>query len=159
ELVRRLWARQTSKTAADELRSPPLLGRDTVPRGAAEDVSVERDLASPGLFALMEAFQKVLKGANLDPVHEISITRMSVSARINQLVDLLRQKRKLTFLELFDDQTTKSRMVVTFLSCLEMTKLGLILVYQAGTHSEIHITAAASIEESDHILTERFTEE
>jgi segregation and condensation protein A len=120
---------------------------------------MERDLASPGLFSLMEAFQKVLKGANLDPVHEISITRISVSERINQLVDLLRNKRQITFLKLFENQHTKSDMVVTFLSCLEMTKLGLILVYQAGTHSEIHITAAASIEEADHILTERFTEE
>jgi segregation and condensation protein A len=159
ELVRRLLEYQKYKTAAEELTSLPLLGRDTFPRGSAEDVSVERDLASPGLFALMEAFQKVLKGADLDPIHEISITRMSVSARINQLVDVLRQKRKLTFLELFDGQSTKSRMVVTFLSCLEMTKLGLIQVYQAGIHSEIHITAAAAIEEADHILTERFTEE
>jgi segregation and condensation protein A len=159
ELVHRLLEYQKYKRAAEELTGLPLLGRDTFPRGSAEDITVERDLASPGLFALMEAFQKILTGANLDPVHEISITRMSVSARITQLVDRLRQKRQLTFLELFEDQHTKSNMVVTFLSCLEMTKLGLILVYQAGTHSEIHITAAAAIEEADHILTERFTEE
>ncbi len=159
ELVRRLLEYQKYKQAAEELTGLPLLGRDSFPRGSAEDIAVERDLASPGLFALMEAFQKILKGANLDPVHEVSITRISVSDRIGQLVDLLRIKRQLTFLELFENQHTKSDMVVTFLSCLEMTKLGLMQVYQAGRHSDIHITAAATIEEADQILTERFAEE
>ena len=159
ELVRRLLEYQKYKNAAEELTALPVLGRDTFPRGSGEDITVERDLASPGLFALMEAFQKVLKGANIDPFHEVSITRISVSERINQLVDRLREKRKLTFLQLFEDQHTRSDMVVTFLACLEMVKLGLMLVYQAGIHSEIHITAATAIAEADHILTERFPEE
>ena len=159
ELVRRLLEYQKYKTAAEELSSLPMLGRYTFPRGIVEDISVERDMAPPGLFALMEAFQKIMTSADEDPMHEVSITRMSVSARINQLVDVFRAKHRITFSGLFDDQRTRSDMVVTFLSILEMVKLGLLKLQQVDIASEIHLTAAPNIEAAEQILADQLAEE
>ncbi len=159
ELVRRLLEYQKYKTAADALAGQPMLGRDMFPRGVAENISVERDMASPGLFALMEAFQKVLTQADIDPIHEVSLTRISVSSRINQIIDILRRRSRVTFEELFEGQRKKSDMVITFLSILEMAKLGLTRVQQVESLSEIHITAAPSIEDAEKILSVNLMEE
>ncbi|MCP4675588.1 MAG: segregation/condensation protein A [Deltaproteobacteria bacterium] len=159
ELIRRLLEYQKYKTAAEKLAIRPMLGRDMFPRGDVENVSVERDLASPGLFALMEAFQKVLKNADVDPSHEVSVTRISVSARINQLIDLMRLKQRLTFKELFEDQRTRADMVVTFLSLLEMTKIGLTKIHQVDIQSEIHLIASSSIGDTEKMPADQLLEE
>ncbi len=159
ELIRRLLEYQKYKTAANELADMPRLGRDTFPRGAAEHIEVEREILAPSLFALMEAFQRILNQADIDPAHEVSVNRISVSARINQLVDIMREKERIGFDELFEDQRTRIDIVVTFMSLLEMVKIGLTRLHQAGTHGEIHITATASIKEADQILANDIVEE
>jgi len=143
ELVRALLEYQKYKTAAEALAALPQAGRDTFtpPQTALPE---ERDLAPPGLFALMEALQQVFAriGAG-DGTQEISVTRISISARISQIYDALRLRKRMPFLELFDGYATRGDVVITFLAILEMTKLGLTLLQQAGPDTEIHITAAA----------------
>jgi segregation and condensation protein A len=149
ELVRRLLEYQKYKKAAGELADRPQLGRDTFPRGGDEKVSVDRDLASPGLFSLMEAFQQILTRSDQELVHEISITRMSISDRINQLVDILKTKHRMAFSELFKGQRSRIELVITFLSLLEMSKLGLVLIHQASIHGDIHISKGSGLEDLD----------
>lgn len=159
ELVRRLLEYQKYKTAADELAERPMLGRDTFPRGFEEEITGEREFRSPGLFSLIEAFQEILKRAKPESSHEVSITRISVSARINQLVDILRKKQHIAFLDLFGDAGTRSDMVVTLLSLLEMSRLGLTRIHQTDLHGEIYITAAPGIENIDQELVDQIEEE
>jgi segregation and condensation protein A len=159
ELVRRLLDYQKYKTAAMELTEMPRLGRDSFPRGATESVQSERELASPGLFALMEAFHKILTKSDKESVHEISISRITVSSRIDQLVDIFRGKSLVAFNDLFEGQLSRADLVVTFLSILEMVKHHLILIHQAGMNTEIHITATDSIKDSDKILRDEIMEE
>ncbi|MDD5308101.1 MAG: segregation/condensation protein A [Deltaproteobacteria bacterium] len=152
ELVRRLLEYQKYKTAAEQIAALPQLGRDTFPRGAAEAVSVDQELQAPGLFALLDAFQDALRRAKIDPTQEISVTRISVSARIIELLDVLRRRPNATFAELFDTEASRSELVVTFLALLEMTRLKLTRLHQAGTHGDIHVVAAASPEEAERVL-------
>lgn len=159
ELVRRLLEYQKYKTAADELLARPQLGRDTFPRGAAETVHVDRQLANPGLYALFEAFRALLDDADEDPMQEISITRMTVTQRIHQLVDTVRERVRLAFTALFEGQSTRSDFVVTFLALLEMTKLGLTLLHQADSHGELYIKASAGMEHAERLLEERALED
>jgi segregation and condensation protein A len=159
ELVRRLLEYQKYKTAALALGELPMLGRDTFPRGGVEEISVDRDIAPPGLFALMEAFQKVLQETDEEQIYEISVTRMSVSDRINQLVDLFRTRRRVTFDDLFVEQRNRPELVVTFISLLEMVKLGLVKVRQVADQSDLHIAAADTIDAVDDIFTEEILEE
>ena len=157
ELVRRLLEYQKYKVAAEELASRPQLGRDTFPK-AAEEISFERELYTPGLFALMEAFRKLVQRAGDETVHEVTLTRISVIERIGQLVDVMRDKRRLTFDELFDGQRAVQDLVVTFLSLLEMTKIGLLRVHQTSALGEIYVTAQ-NIEEAEQIISEKIPEE
>ena len=161
ELVARLLEYQKYKTAALDLADRPMLGRDTFPKGASESVSGERDLAAPGLYALMEAFQKILRSAKVEVSHEVSVDRISITARINQLVDILRERREIVFSDLFKKERTRSDMVITFLSVLEMVKLGLTKIHQTHTQSEIYITATSSIsvEEVSKLLAENLMED
>jgi segregation and condensation protein A len=148
ELVRRLLEYQKYKTAAEALITRPMLGRDTFARGLAEEMSEDRELAAPGLFALLEAFHQIVARVDIDTSHHVTIIRTSVSERINQIVDLLRERRRVLFDDLFEGQQGISDLVVTFLSILEMSKLGLSRVHQAGTHGDIYITASDSLDAS-----------
>jgi segregation and condensation protein A len=159
ELVRRLLEYQKYKTAADDLTARPMLGRDTFPRGACEEMPEDRDLETPGLFALMEAFQKILSRADIDPTHEVSITRISISARIHQLLDVFRTRHRVTFSGLFGDQRTKADMVITFLSILEMVRLGLLKIQQVEDSAEIHVTATSGLAEAEKIMADNIVEE
>jgi segregation and condensation protein A len=159
ELVRALLEYQKYKTAAEQLAGLPQAGRDmfTPPSKPLEE---ERDLAPPGLFALMEALQQVFARVGEDDgSREISVTRISISARIHQIYDTLRGRKRMPFLELFEGHATRSDVVVTFLAILEMTKLGLTRLHQAGPDTEIHITAAAEEADTVRILPDSDVEE
>jgi len=52
-------------------------------------------------------------------VHE----RITLSDRINELVDVLRVRRRVQFEDLFTNVSTRFDLVITFLALLEMTKL------------------------------------
>ncbi|MCK9463651.1 MAG: segregation/condensation protein A [Proteobacteria bacterium] len=160
ELVRALLEYQKYKTAAEALASLPRTGRDTFTAPPVELAAEERDLAPPGLFALMEALQKVFAriGAG-DGSREISVTRISISARIAQIYDMLRLRKRMPFLELFEGHAARGDVVITFLAILEMTKLGLTQLHQAGPESEIHISAAADQEDAVKIIAESNGEE
>jgi segregation and condensation protein A len=155
ELVRALLEYQKYKTAAEALAALPQAGRDTFRAPPIDPGAEERDLAPPGLFALMEALQQVFArvGAG-DGTREISITRISISARISQIYDLLKLRKRMPFLELFHGYATRGDVVITFLAILEMTKLGLTRLHQAGPEAEIHISASADEDSAAKIIAE-----
>lgn len=159
ELVRVLLEYQKYKTAAEEIARLPQAGRDTFtppPRPVEE----ERDLAPPGLFALMEALREVLSRAGPDDAaREISVTQITIRARILQIHDVLRVRRRVPFLELFEGHATRSAIVITFLAILEMTRINLTRLHQAGPDAEIHVSAAAEEVDAQRILSENTLEE
>jgi segregation and condensation protein A len=160
ELIRRLLEYQKFKVAADDLQSRPLLGRDTFPRGRGEThIEEDRGIASPGLFALVEAFQKVLARKKPPHVHEVTVARVSLSDRMKQLLDALRDQESLCFTELFEQDATRADLVVTFLALLELTKLGIMAIHQAGTHSEIHLRATEKIAQAAELLASQQPQE
>jgi chromatin segregation and condensation protein Rec8/ScpA/Scc1 (kleisin family) len=75
-------------------------------------------------------------------IHEVLVERISVGARINEMIDLLQAKTHgWGFAELCDafGPRTKRGVIVTFLSILEMTRLKLIKVQQDDDgHIKIH---------------------
>jgi segregation and condensation protein A len=159
ELVRRLLEYQKYKTAAGALMERPMLGRDMFSRGMMEEISTEREIAPPGLFALIEAFQEVVSRSDENPSHHVNIIRASVTDRINQIVDLLRVRQRLAFTELFSDQHTRSDLVVSFISLLEMSKLGLVRIHQVGFIGEIYISATPNIDGSLDRLADQIEED
>ncbi|MBN2719425.1 MAG: segregation/condensation protein A [Deltaproteobacteria bacterium] len=160
ELVRQLLEYQKYKTAADDLSERPQHGRDVFIRDSVKLKSdADRDLASPGLFALMEALKQILEKVDYSENNpyknnEILITQISLTARIHELVDILQAKERVLFSELFEGIYTRADIITSFLAILEMTKLNLAKIHQAAPNSEIYISVLADKEEAQEVLLE-----
>jgi segregation and condensation protein A len=152
ELVRRLLEYQKYKLAAEQLSERAVLGRDVFVRGIpAPNVDGPAPLAPLGIFKLLDAFQTVLSRAKTTVEHQINFERFSITDRINQLVDVLRARRKLHFEDLFEGQEYRSELIVTFLAILEMTRLRMTRLTQDGPLEPIFIELAVSDEEVDDL--------
>jgi segregation and condensation protein A len=155
ELIRRLLEYQKYKEAAAGLGGRPVVGRNVWTRGSAIELdgegSPEAPLAEVPLFKLVEALADVLRKARIKISHEVIADRLSITDRINQLVDRLEAEGTFSFRSCFDfleDEIARSvtqlkhQVVVTFLAILEMTKLKLIRILQAAESDDITITRA-----------------
>jgi segregation and condensation protein A len=146
ELVRRLLEYQKYKAAAVDLGERGTLGRDVFTRGITEPVPQSvAPFAEVGVFSLLDAFERVLKRANVEINHEVVFDRISITDRIGEINDKLTQRKSMRFDDLFLDGKVPNRfdLVITFLSLLEMCKLRMIRVYQSDPLSPIHIELAS----------------
>ena len=135
DLVERLKEHMRIKAAADKLGERVWLDRDVFVRGGghhelAKAREGQEEVIEAGVFELIEAFQRLMSRRHEQLVLELPKDRVSLEDRISQVLELLRRHQTLTFEELFSDAKTRPRMVVTFLSLLELTRLGLIKLYQ-----------------------------
>jgi len=153
ELVRRLLEYQRFKAAAAEMSLMNEAAQDSFPRPPGPPPPRnEGPLAPFPIHQLVAAFTELLGRRKVKIGHEVTFDRLTITDRINQLTDILRVRRRLTFEELFDDVVTKFDLVITFLALLEMAKLRLTRLYQAGVYASIHIEYTlqeASIDEAD----------
>jgi segregation and condensation protein A len=148
ELIRRLLEYQKYKEAAESLGGRPVVGRNVWTRGAPQedalaenvDPDVQPPLKEIPILALVEALDRALSRAKIRLSHEVSIDRLSVSDRINQLADRLEREGSFTFESCFrflreemSPAQARHEAVVTFLAVLEMARLGLIRVWQELT--------------------------
>lgn len=157
ELVRRLLEYQKYKAAALNLGERSALGRDVFPRGAAEPVpETAAPFAEVGVFALLDAFDKLLKRTKVRLDHEVVFDRISITDRIVELTDRLSVRRAMPFDELFshgEGPPNRFDLVITFLALLEMCRMRLTRLYQSDALAPIHIelvgqdNASAPIEE------------
>jgi segregation and condensation protein A len=153
-LIRRLLEYQKYKQAAEELQARGVAGRDVFTRGAPIEEAVHTGLpplAQVPLFALVEAFQNVLARSKVKLSHDVVHDRITLTDRINELVDILRVRRRVAFEDLFEHQQTRFDLVITFLALLEMTRLRMTRLYQADFDSTIYVefTAQVGSEEDD----------
>ena len=87
---------------------------------------------------LVEAFKKFLERKNLEKPITTKITNKeySVKERKNNIRNILREKKKVLFTELFEENNT-GFIIVTFLSILEMTKEKEVIIKQDTNFSNI----------------------
>lgn len=89
---------------------------------------------------LISAFKKFMDRKEFEkPIHtKITTKELSVSERIVGIRNVLREKNEVKFMELFD-KCSKSYVVVTFLSILEMSKNKEIVIVQENNFENILI--------------------
>ena len=142
-LVRRLIDHQRFKAAAEMLHE-----RETV-RGAqwtrpddrlAEIAGekVEREL-EVDLFSLLRAFQAVLARARERPPIPLPADVVPIETRIEQLLTRLSETEACGFEDLFEDASSRSDLITTFLALLEMIRLKLIRVFQGAPFEAIRV--------------------
>jgi segregation and condensation protein A len=150
ELVRRLLEYQKYKAAAADLAERGTLGRDVFSRGMSEDEvpTGPAPFAPATVFSLFEAFEKVLKRANVRIDHEVVFDRISITERIVELTEKLSARRAMRFEDLLLDgreagaAVPRFEIVITFLAVLEMCRLKLIRLHQTDPLAPIHLELA-----------------
>jgi segregation and condensation protein A len=150
ELVRRLLEYQKYKLVAEQLASRTIFGRDVFGRGTQNPTAEgSAPLAPISLFKLLDAFQSVLKRAKTNIDHEIELDRLSITDRINQLVDILQQGPRIAFEDLFQGQRARSELIVTFLALLEMTRLRMTRILQEQALGPIFVELSVQDDDTE----------
>jgi segregation and condensation protein A len=147
ELVQQLLEYQAFKEAALSLEGRPLLERDVFTRGAPleEPTEAEEDeeaIIEVGIYELVQAFRSIISGLDQSEDLAIDTEKMSLTDRINEIMERLSEEKQLTFTELLGERTDRKRIVYTFLAILELMKLRMVRAYQSGPFSAIRLFLA-----------------
>ncbi|MGE3759715.1 MAG: ScpA family protein [Pseudobdellovibrionaceae bacterium] len=150
ELVQRLLEYQKYQEAAKSLYERPLVGRDTWLRGVRETLKAEDDeiiLEDNALFALISTYRNLLKNVKRK-IHQVGVRTQSIASRVLEIKDRLLVGIRITLEELITATDNRHRQVlITFLSLLELGKLGFVNLYQNETYGDIHIEAKKEVVE------------
>lgn len=140
ELAARLMEYEKFKEAASMLKEREVIQRDIYGRlpivPQDEDYTIEATL-----FDLMDAFQRVVFRAE-EEVREIIQEDIRVEDRIQEIMNLLENKRFINFEAIFSGQRTKRLLIVTFLALLELIRLRMVFARQARLFGDIRIYRA-----------------
>ncbi len=153
ELVQKLLEYEKFKEAAKSLYDRPLLNRDVWARGVREKIEVaddEIELEENALFSLIGSYRKAMKALH-KKIHKVSVKLQSISSRIVEMSYMLRPGTSLRMTELLSVQIAerieRSRhALITFLSLLELGKLGFVSLYQTEVYGDIHVQTKKEIE-------------
>ena len=146
ELIRRLLEYQKYKDAAARLGDRPIEGRNIFGRG----MEIEGDggpapLAEHSVWRLIEAFGRLLEKAGPKLTHDVLFDRVSISARVNQIIDRLEGTGgSFRFDALFDlampEPELRSHLVVTLLAILELARLKVVRLLASDDEETLFIT-------------------
>jgi len=149
ELVQKLLEYQKYQEASKLLYDRPLVGRDVWLRGVRESLLPKEEeivLEENALFSLISSYRKALRAVK-KKVHQVTAKAQSISSRIMELRDRLIVGQRTTLMELVSTTEDRARQVlITFLSLLELGKMGFVGLYQTETYSDIYVDAKKQIE-------------
>jgi segregation and condensation protein A len=146
ELIRRLVEYKKFKDAAASLQARESVQENVYPRApgalefAADGPALKPDVS---LFDLINAVGNILKRIDeRAPARDVFEDKWTVSEKIDFILKLLKERGRLSFSELFADNTSRMEVVVTFLALLELIRLKVLIARQPEPFSEIEICPA-----------------
>ncbi|MBW4052252.1 MAG: segregation/condensation protein A [Proteobacteria bacterium] len=143
ELVRRLQEYERFKRAAEEIDTLPRLERDVWATSAElKDRVVSRVMPQITLQEMLVAFQDVVVRAEMFAHHHIQRERLSVRARMGDILSSLERESFVEFVRLFRPEEGRMGVTVTFMAILELVREGLIDIVQAEPYAPLHVRAA-----------------
>ncbi len=147
DLIRQLVEYKKFKEAAGDLEQREALQELIYRRKAAPPVALISEVPIPGselgrvtMLDLIHAFQKVLERARQKAgFREIYEERFTVADKIEHILDVMARAERVVFSSLFQEMTSRSEIVVTFLALLELIRLKHLRVIQPDPLGEIEI--------------------
>lgn len=142
ELVQRLLEYQAYKESSNFLRKQEDVWKNifqkNMPDRDAFALEPEPLLFEANVFDLITAFKKLLEKT---PAQAIEITRetLTVSDRINFIMEQIENEDGIRFEDLFTEDYSRVTLIVTFLALLEIIRLGLVKTYQEKMFGAIWI--------------------
>ena len=147
--MRQLLEYQAFKEVAFNLDKRKLLDRDVFKRIQPVDETSEREedpMVEVSLFDLIEAFKQVVERMDKEDLLEIDTERISLSDRINEILEELSQQKSLSFTDMLKASRTRKSIIYTLLAILELMKMRVVRAFQADPFGAIRIFPA--VEES-----------
>ena len=148
ELIRQLVEYKKFKDAAAQLQSLEARQEGVYPRVPGK---IEFENAAPApkpdvsIFDLLNAVNGVLsRFQKRDSTREIFEDKWTVSEKIEYIIRVVTSRDGVRFSELFEDATSRSEVVCTFLALLELIRLKQLVCVQPEDFSEIEIRRAAT---------------
>ncbi len=142
ELMRRLVEYKKFKDAADQLLDLEKLRNHILSRKVSmevKEVGEEEHLEEVTLFGLLAAFKDVLIHTQEDVTAELLRPEITVSQKINDLMDMLQVHHKVVFRPLLEACPTKIEKIIVLLALLELIRLKLVKVFQNTNFGEIEV--------------------
>ena len=145
ELVRRLLEYKKFKHISKELKDKQLDAARMMYKGPTipqevldyeEEIPVSVIMKDIDLSKLYKVFHNVMKKQidKIDPIRSkfqnVKREEFSVSDKIDYVRELTRLNRKVSFVELLEQTNSKSEIIATFLSILELMKMGDVTIVQ-----------------------------
>ena len=98
------------------------------------------------LFDLVGSFREVLKELPQN-VKEIVYKEIPIEEKIREILDLFENKKYLSIKEIFQAQSTRQALIVSFLAVLELIRLKQIIAKQSKAFDEIRIYRVEEVAE------------
>lgn len=163
ELVQKLLEYQKFKEAAQRLSERPWLHRDLWVRGVREtlDLAVEDAIVidEGGLFSLISAYRKVVRTMKKN-AHRVRSKAKSIAERVLEIRHLFRIGQRILLRDLVDKDgiagPRQVKVLITFLSLLELAKLGFVSMFQAQIYGDIYIDPKREIQDDIISRVEEF---
>ena len=153
DLVRQLVEYKKFKDAAGRLGEYEALvqerfdyggGRPKFEKTAADAADA---LSRIDLYDLLTAFQDVLARLSEVPTGELKGARFSVPEKMDLILERTRADGQVSFSHLFDAQSPRGEVIVTFLALLELLRQHRIIVYQNAAFHEITVLPSKEMPE------------
>lgn len=148
QLIEQLLEHERFQKAGAALASGAVLGRDVFRRTVME--------AQPGEFVappvpltmgdLLAALERLLERRARTLVRQLPGERLSIRDGIDFALDRLRSDRRCSFDQLFPENASRMRIIVTFLGILELVKHGSIRAIQVEGHKDIGLELVQDID-------------
>lgn len=149
ELVQRLIEYQKFQEAAKKLSERPWVGRDIWLRGSRETIKPPEEeitLEENALYSLISCYRGVIRSFQ-KKIHKVSLKAQSIASRILEIKDyLIIGKRTLMSTLLSAVENRERQVLITFLSLLELGKMGFVHLYQTETYGEIYVETQREIQ-------------
>jgi segregation and condensation protein A len=143
DLVRRLQEYERFKQAAESIDQLPREERDTWAASAATDFRrPQSSLPQVALQEMILAFRDVVSRAAMFQHHHVQRERLSVRARMTDVLAAVDGGAFLDFMKLFKPEEGRMGVTVTFVAILELMREGLIEIVQTEPYGPLHVRAA-----------------
>lgn len=143
-IINRILIFRRFRDASLELSQRRLLMRDLFVRrkmnGLDGLLPEEVPLENVDIITLIRVYKEVCERSKRDYTYELTPERVSVLARIYELLELFKERESVRFIELFSPHETRIDIIVTFLAILEMARLRFITLIEVE-ESDLYIKA------------------
>ncbi len=142
EIADQLMQYLQMQSVAEQLAERSILDEDVFVRTADPrpyEIDPAQEVIKTDLYDLIVAYYSLLEKSEDSKGLHIAAERVSVKDRMTEIINIIEEKGTIAFHELLPIQPDKSDIIVTFLAILEIVKLRLVRIAQAGRHHVLRL--------------------